>query len=121
MHSPYVETVPAVPTGCFCRKIKFPHLTLRRPIRDSLASGRFAARSSKTPTRRFRRGRFAARSSKRSHLGRRRGRRLLTSGPEARRRLADHVTAVHRLKAARSVIHRFRLKRHLLGRRPHTA
>ena len=41
------------------------------------------------------------------------GRRNAHIWAGAGRRLADHVAAVHRLKAARSVIHRFRLKRHI--------
>jgi hypothetical protein len=32
VHLPYVETVPAVPTGCFCSKIKFHYLT---PLTDT--------------------------------------------------------------------------------------
>jgi hypothetical protein len=41
VHLPYVETVPAVPTGCFVARSKLRYLTL--PTADSLTSVRFAA------------------------------------------------------------------------------
>jgi hypothetical protein len=70
VHLPYVETVPAVPTGCFCSKIKFHYLT---PLTDTRLVDLGTFRSTDVETTLpagFRRGRFAARSSKRSPLGR---------------------------------------------------
>jgi hypothetical protein len=93
-----------------CSKIKFHYLTLPAADTGLVDLGTFRSTDVESTSPPLPEGSFRSTVVE-----------TLTSGPEARRRLADHVAAVHRLKAARSVIHRFRLKRHIPGRRPHTA
>jgi hypothetical protein len=110
VHLPYVETVPAVPTGCFVARSKLRYLTLPTADGRLIDLGTLCSNAPKPLSPLLRRGRFRSTVVERSPLGRRLGRQL-----------ADHLAAVHRLKAIRSLIHRFRLKRHLPGQHPHTA
>jgi hypothetical protein len=73
VHLPYVETVPAVPTGCFVARSKLRYLTVPTADGRLIDLGTFCSKCAETTLPAAPEGSFS------QH-----GRRTLTAGPEAR-------------------------------------